>query len=271
MKQSTRHVIARGFFALSFAAAFTPALEARAQACGRTASSSQFDSFYAPLWGCQQARVDDMWSRFDFDEGDWDGAMGFNDPCNDARPLKRTFNALQLLAYGVTTSPTCSTSNANVGHWAYCFSGNNIDELDGSCATDARATTVVGTIIDNYTELKAPFFYDETVVQRAATIFHEARHAHGWCSHTGGCLDGSGSCDPNWNNGCVGFGSGDGPGANAYSVRFLSWFATTARASWINATIRANAVAEGNYFLARRFETDPCFRLDSSGFSFKTC
>jgi hypothetical protein len=271
MKSSIRHIVTAGCSALAMAATLMAASDARAQACGRTASSSQFDSFYAPLWGCQQVFINDMWSRFSFHTGDWDGGMGYEDPCNDALPLKRTFNALQLLGYGVTASPTCSTSDSNVGLWAYCWSGNAIDELDGRCSTDARATTQFGAIIDNWTQLKVPFFYDSTVVQRAGTIFHEARHAQGWCSHTSSCLDGGSSCDPNWGSGCVGTGSGSGAGANAYTVLFMNWFATTGRAGWINATIRADAVAEGNRYLSRRFGTDPCFRMDSNGYTFQTC
>ncbi|HMJ11022.1 MAG TPA: hypothetical protein VK524_06420, partial [Polyangiaceae bacterium] len=191
--------------------------------------------------------------------------------CNNNLPLKRTFNALQLLAYGVTSAPTCSTSNANVGFWAYCWSGNEIDELDATCSEASRAHTQFGAVIDNYTDLRLPFFYDETVVQRAATIFHEARHAHGWCSHDNSCLDGNDSCDPNWGSGCVGFGSGSGAGANAYTVLYLSWFATSARSNWITTTHRQNAVAEGNYYLSRRFGSDPCFRMNSAGFTFATC
>jgi hypothetical protein len=239
--------------------------------CGKTAPSTQFDSFYAPLWGCQQARVDDMWSRFSFDAGDWDQGFGYEDPCNDTLPLKRTFNALQVLAYGVTSAPTCSTSNSNVGLWAYCYAGNSIDELDGVCGDSPRAYTQAAPVVDNYTNLYMAFFYGETVIQRAGTIFHEARHAQGWCQHDGSCLDGGDSCDPNWANGCVGIGSSSGVGANAYTVLYMSWFAATARSNWINSTIRADAVAEGNRYLARRFGQDPCFRLNSAGYSYSTC
>lgn len=265
------YLLPTALFAFALNLAATDA-QAAAGACGvATAPTTQFDSFYGGLWGCQQSRVDDMWSRFTFHKDDWDGGMGYEDPCNNALPLKRTFNALQLLAYGVTASPTCTTTSDNVGNWAYCYSGNAIDELDGTCADDSRAYTAFGAIIDNYTELKEPFFYNETVVQRAGTIFHEARHAQGWCSHTSSCKDGGDSCDPNWGSGCVGVGSSSGKGANAYTVLYMNWFATTARASWITSSIRQNAVDEGNRYLDRRFGTDPCFRMNSSGFTFKTC
>lgn len=242
-----------------------------ATSCSRNASSAQFDSFYAPLWGCQQVFINDMWSRFHFDHDDWDQGFGFEDACNDTLPLKRTFNALQLLAYGVTATPTCSTSSSNVGLWGYCWAGSNIDELDGRCGDSPRAKTAIGPVIDNHTELFMPFFFDETVVQRAGTIFHEARHANGWCVHTNSCADGTGSCDPNFWSGCVGVGSSSGVGANGYTVLYMNWFATTARAGWINAAIRADAVAEGNHYLTSRFGTDPCFRMNSGGGTFNVC
>ena len=240
--------------------------------CGRVASASQFDSFYAPLWGCAQTNINDMWSRFAFDAADWGGDMGYSNVCDDSTPLKRTFNAMQLLAYGMTNAPTCSTSSSNVGMWAYCWAGDNIDEIYPTCETGGtRAKTQFGTFVDNYTKLYQPFFYDETVVHRAGTLFHEARHANGWCSHTSTCADGGDSCDPNFSSGCVGTGSGSGPGANGYTVLYMNWFATTARSNWINTAIRANAVSEGNYYLTRRFGTDPCFRMNSAGYTFKTC
>lgn len=260
-------VVALGVFA-GLASAVTAA---QADSCSSDAPTNQFDSFYDPLWGCQQVFINDMWSRFDFDHDDWDQGFGYDDPCNDATPLQRTFNGLQVLAYAGTNTPTCSTSSSNVTLWAYCWAGNSIDELDGRCGTSARATTQFGVIVDNWTQLYIPFFFQETVTQRAGTIFHEARHAQGWCSHTNSCLDGSGSCDPNWDNGCVGTGSGSGKGSNAYTVLWANWFATTAQPAWINSTIRADAVAEGNRYLSRRFGTDPCFRLNSAGFTFATC
>lgn len=249
--------------------------QSEAATCSGWNETTMFDSFYGALWGCQQSRINDMWSRFAFHHDDWDQGFGYDDPCNDTLPLKRTFNALQLLAYGVTASPTCSTSSNNVGMWAYCWSGNSIDELDGRCgsstSTSPRAFTMVGPIVDNYTELYMPFFYDETVVQRAGTIFHEARHAQGWCAHNSECADGNSSCDPSWGGGCVGFGSSSGIGANAYTVLYMNWFATSARSGWINSSIRADAVAEGNRYLSRRFRLDPCFRLDSAGYPYTTC
>ncbi len=138
------------------------------------------------------------------------------------------------------------------------------------CGDNAVAITAFGGL-DDYTELYIPYFYDQAAPVRASTIFHEARHANGWCSHTDNCLDGEDACDPNLYNGCVGWGSGSGMGANGYEVVYLNWFATTARSTWINSSIRANAVAEASRILSRRFETDPCIRMNSAGYTYSTC
>jgi hypothetical protein len=47
-------------------------------------------------------------------------------------------------------------------------------------------------------------------------------------------------------------------------------------AKWRFATVQprrrhAEDARPGNRYLSRRFGTDPCFRLDSNGFSIKTC
>jgi len=241
-----------------------------AATCTFPVNQDKFDADYSAKWTCDQANVNEMVADFEMDEGNWDDGFGWADACNNDLPLKRTFNALQVLRFAVTATPNCSDTLENVGIWSYCYAKNAIDELDAECGDgSARAMTHHG--IDDYTELYLPFFYDESVVQRAGTIFHEARHAGGWCSHTDGCIDGNGSCDPSWSDGCVGFGSGSGRGANAYTVLFAHWFATTAREDWTNPTIRESAVAEGNRYLTNRFETDPCFRLDASGDFFAVC
>ncbi|HEX6767001.1 MAG TPA: hypothetical protein VF103_16005, partial [Polyangiaceae bacterium] len=88
MKRLECTTMAKGFSVLAALAVFAASGAAQAQACGQTASTAQFDSFYAPLWGCQQTRVNDMWSRFSFDAGDWDQGMGYEAACDDRLPLK---------------------------------------------------------------------------------------------------------------------------------------------------------------------------------------
>lgn len=247
-----------------------------------------YDAYYSGLWkeldvatatwSCGQKYIEDMWDRFDFDKEDWDNGFGYSNPCDLDLPLGRTFNALMLLAYGVQGGGTCTPDgNPNFAVGRYCWAGNELDELDGRCGSGSASsgtrahTEFFPVIADEYTELYWPFFYGESVVERAATIVHEARHAHGLCQHEGNCPRGGSSCDPSYEDGCVGFGSGSGKGCNAYQVLYLSWFAYSARDGWITQAIRDHAVFEANTILARAFEKDPCFRLASDGTSYMTC
>jgi hypothetical protein len=254
------------------AMAFT-SRESLAATCTYVTTGDQFDNFYMSGWGCNQAAINDMWSRFAFHKDDWDEGFGYEAPCDNARPLARTFNALQLLAYSHTNAPTCTTTGSNVLDWAYCWAGDNLDELDGRCGSGnlvdgGRAYTQGGPVIDNYTELYWKFFYGETVVQRAGTIFHEARHMDA-CLHNGngGCPSGGDSCDREYNGGCLGWWSGKG--ANAYTVLYSWWFASTA--VWVAPGAKANAVSEANNYLAKKFNTNPCFRINSAGASYSVC
>lgn len=254
------------------------AANARGDSCTYDVGEERLDPFYSSKWVCESPVVNGMVADFHMDEGDWDNGFGWADACNDNLPLKRAFNALQVLRYAVSATPNCSDTLENVGFWSYCYAKNAIDELDADCEWGSRATTHRG--LDFRTALHMPFFADESVVQRAGTIFHEARHSGGWCSHTSGCASGADACDPNWSSGCVGTGSGSGKGANAYTVLFMHWFATTARPEWTSPTIRDSAVIEGNDYLSNRFDSDPCFRMSvgdylnenaGAGVIYKTC
>jgi hypothetical protein len=227
------------------------------------------DSFYGALWGCQQSRINDMWSRFHMTKVQWPtGFWGYDDPCNDSKPLKRTFNALQLLAYGVTNNPTCDTSVTNMGKWAYCWAGGSINQLTSSCSSASRAYS---TWPQGSTELRVPFFRDETVAQRAGTIVHEARHTSGYCVHDSLPCAGI-ECEPAFTtNGCVGLGASSGYGAYGYQAIYLTWFASSAQASWINASIREDAVAEANRIFEKNFTQGTCWRLASNGVMYDTC
>lgn len=240
---------------------------ATADTCYYYETPDQGDDFIMSGWGCGQIYINDMWSRFTFHTDDWDDGFGYDDACNNALPLARTFNALQLLGYSHTSTPNCGTSG-NFLDWVYCWAGNAFEELEARCGNGTeRAYTSFGGF-SSYTHLYLPFFYEEDVVQRAGTLVHEARHAEGWCSHECSCPRG-GSCDPNFGAGCTGWFSSDGMGTNAYQVIFLNWYATTA--TWATDALKASAVIEANYILDQGFCTDPCFRLDSSGYPYQVC
>jgi hypothetical protein len=233
--------------------------------------ADQGDAFYMYGWGCNQTFINDLWSRFDFQTSDWDDGFGYDAPCNNDLPLARTFNALMLMGYSYTNAPVCSTSDPNVLVWGLCWAGNQIDELNGRCGSwpnGDRAYTQYGWFVDAYTDLYFPFFYGEDVVQRAGTIFHEARHAS-WCSHSANndeCARGK-SCETSFYDGCGAFG--DGMGANGYQVRFLEWFAVTA--TWTTPFLTLSSIVEANNILGNAFKQDPCFRLASDGYEYSSC
>lgn len=231
-----------------------------------------FDSAYMGVWNCNQVFINDAWSRFHLGrDSNW-FEYGYTSPCNTTLPLARTFNALNVLYYAGTANPTCNLSDPNVLVWAACWAGDSFHYLMPVCPKSANATTFFGTFeLNPRTELHKPFFYFRDVHLRASTLFHEARHADGWCSHTSRCRAGTNACDPNWLNGCVGFSSSSGLGSFGFGVVYNSWFANSARANYTNATLRQRSVDEGNSRLAANFEQDPCFRLDGNGVPFWTC
>lgn len=218
-------------------------------------------------WNCAQNLINDFWSRFDFHTGDWDDGFGYEAACDNARPLARTFNAIYALGYSRTNAPNCNYSGSNPLDWAMCWSGNQIDELDGRCGSGTsgpfgtQATTWWGPIIDNKTELYWPFFYGTTPVERAGTIFHEARHASN-CGHNY-----QSTKDVSWESGCA--WPYTGQGAWPRSISFLWWYNATA--TMANASLRDRARDRANSMLASVFQNDPCFRIRSDGSAYAVC
>lgn len=234
------------------------------------------DWFYSTQVGmCNQVLIDDVWRRFHMNEADWQ-AFGYLSPCDTRLPLARTVNALGLLNYAGTDTPDCNFENSNVLLWASCWSSNAITYLRPVC--DPSPSSFVASTTwwpeldaDSRTDLHKLFWYGTHVPWRASVVFHEARHADGWCVHTDSCRAGPGACDPEFKAGCVGFLASGGSGAYGYSVIYDAWFAGAAQPRVTNATLKALAVADANTRLAINFEKDPCFLLDSNGLSFHTC
>jgi hypothetical protein len=200
---------------------------------------------------CQQKYIDQFWEHFDFDKDDWDDGFGYDAACNVNQPLARTFNALYLLAYSAEDyARSTSDFSGNALRWGYPYSATRIDELDGRCGSGdktsgPRATTYRGPFTNDRTVLKWPFFYGEVVVQRAATILHEARHAGGKSHNGGSDCPREASCDTSWGY----------EGANMYQVLYLWWFrvdgtrTTTAMKNW--------AKTEAQNIIDRGFNTNP--------------
>jgi len=245
---------------------------AHAATCSIPSTPDQGDAFAmwdASGWMCSQTFINYWWDAYDFDSDDWDGGFGYENPCDNARPLARTFNGLYSLGYSSTGSPSCSTSQSNITLWAQCWSASQIDELDGRCGSGTTNTgdaALTHRGVDDWTELYWPFFYGMTISVRGASIFHEARHAWG-CGHNGGssCLRG-GSCDFSYGSGCT---EGTMQGSNTYEVNYIAWYLNTA---WRTTQgLKDAALARANDVLARGYVFDPCFRLSSNGTAVSVC
>lgn len=242
------------------------AASAATPVCG-ISSADQGDSLISASWTCDAANLAEMWNDFSMN-GSWDASVGADDPCDDDLPLKRMYNALQLLQFGVTDSPTCDTTEDNMATWAYCWAADQHKSMRVDCATTSIyvAYTSWFTGITYYSG-----FFNQNVIERASIVFHEARHAEG-CTHPRtGCPIGR-DCERGWDDGCHNiFGGGTGPGAYTYQVAFLYWFLYSARSGWINSALRAGATNYANWILESHFENDPCFRVASDGSLYSTC
>jgi hypothetical protein len=229
---------------------------------------NHLDDFYLRALGCDQAFVDDAWSRFHMAEADGDRAwswFGSQDMCNMNLPFGRTINALHLMELASTQTPHCDSGQIQVLDWAYCYAGSEIGYLKPVCDVQGHfsAKTFTG-FQPNRTELYTAFFYEEDVWSRAAAIFHEARHAEATCGHTDNCKAGPASCDANWESGCA----GSGTGAYAFTVLWLSRFATNAQPHLINEEIRKKVIATAVSFLDMNFAQHPCFTISITDGSF---
>lgn len=214
------------------------------------------DSFYKS-YICNQSMVNQFWDHFSFDKDDWDNGFGYEDPCNINKPLARTFNALYLLAYSAEDyAKNTGDFSGNALRWGYPYSASKIDELDGRCGsgdknTGPRATSYWGgwIFVDDRTELKWPFFYNENVAERAGTIVHEARHADGKGHNAGSDCPRGASCDSEWTY----------YGGNTYQVLFLWWFYVDGTRT--TTAMKDFAKIEAQSIIDRGFKNTPPYNL----------
>ena len=239
---------------------------------------TSFDSFYG-TWDPNpqsQTELRSMhYNNFSFVAADWRDNMvrkhsGWDAPTDVGLPYARTMNALHVLAYGVSnTSPnTRNLKDPNYAMWAYRDAYQRLDNLRANCDYDAFARADWGWKWYGYRwkkiTVKRLFYYTANVVERAAIMVHEARHIRGMCEHQGTCQAGA-SCDPSFENGCVGKYSGSGMGANGRMVVWYAWFLHTARPGMINDVIRKQTVASANDIINNRFGKHPGVEMHSNG------
>lgn len=229
-------------------------LTARADTCFYQPGNNNTtgDTFYG-AFTCNQTYIDQFWNHFDFDKGDWDDGFGYEAACDINRPLARTFNALYLLAYSAEDyAKNTHDFSGNALRWAYPYAATHIDELDGRCGSGKkdkgdRALTWWEFGSDNRTELYWPFFYGESVVQRAGTILHESRHAAGKPHDTTPFCPRQAGCDSSWSY----------KGANMYQVLYLWWFRVDGTRT--TQAMRDLARTEAQNIINSGFTTNPGF------------
>lgn len=199
------------------------------------------DNLYGPRI-CSQPFIDWAWQVFDFDRGDWDQGFGYDDVCNNRLPLSRALSGIWCLTYSSPNFPR-ESYDSNILEWGCRFARNNIDELDARCGSGGSfARTQWGPIVDNWTQLFLPFFYDQGVSRRAGTLLHEARHADGKGHDRG-------NNDSSW----------EYNGAWRWHVAWLAWFAAEGRHT--SAAMRTQARQRANNILNSNFDTHPGFNV----------
>ena len=194
--------------------------------------------------------IDWAWDAFDFDKGDWDEGFGYNAVCNNTQPLCRALSGVWCLTYSSPHFPR-ESYNSNILEWGCRFARNAIDELDARCGistctpgacSGTIARTQWGPIIDNWTRLFLPYFYNQGVSLRAGTLIHEARHA-----------DGKGHNRAN-NDSSWGY-----KGAWRWQVAWLAWFAFEGANT--SAAMRTQATQRANNIINYNFDTHPGFNV----------
>lgn len=233
-------------------AAFSP--WARAAGCPGPATDNQAsgDGLYGHYINCRMTVINGFVNAHDMDQENWT-QMGWEDACNQSLPFARTLNALFALNYS-SPNPTSANGGADVLAWAGAYARNSFDELDGGCTDSQDATALARTFAsgvgDHKTNLYNPFFFFETVAERAGTLLHEATHADGyWHAVSGGCPRG-GSCDST-------FPMPNSP--NTHQVNFLSQYSVRGHgANWM---MKDRARDMGNVILDTGFVTPPTARI----------
>jgi hypothetical protein len=140
---------------------------------------------------CTGAVMNAIAIGFGMHANDWDQGFGYNS-CNENKPFGRTMNAITALL----TAPTNPVSNFNwqimathpMIEWAGKWVMNEVDEMDGRCAHPSAPGYAYADPgddrIDLYVRLnnskcRMGFFHGFDVIERAATLVHEARHMSG--------------------------------------------------------------------------------------------
>ncbi len=198
------------------------------------------DNLYGPRI-CNQPFISWAWDAFDFDKDDWDDGFGYEEVCNNRRPLSRTMSGIWCLTYSAENYQN-ESYDSNILQWGCRFARNAIDELDGRCGDgSAIAWSTWGPFVNDRTELYLGYFA-QGVSLRAGTLVHEARHADGR-GHDAGNNDSSWGYNGAWR----------------WHVCWLAWFA--AAGTRTSAAMKTAARQRANNIINTRFVQHPGFNV----------
>jgi hypothetical protein len=214
------------------------------------------DAFYEPFI-CNQQIIDYFWATYGFDGNleHWNEGFGFERPCNTDLPLARTFTGLYALSYSAADWQNDGYDKP-ILNWARRYVRENIDDLRAACGdgTAIAHSYTGGVFVDEYVELYRGFWYQETVVERASTLVHEARHQGGKphnakFPHDSYFGAGKNGADSHW----------EYDGAWTYQANYLWWF--YAEGTNTTSAMKDRAKCIGNIILANAFAARPAFRI----------
>lgn len=212
--------------------------------------NSSGDNFYGDFI-CQQQYIDYFWDVYGFNGNKmyWDDGFGWHDVCNTNKPLARTFNACYLLTYSASDYLNDSyDAPQNILQWGRRYIRESFNNLQSFCG-DGEA---VAFFFGGTSKLYLSFWYDYSVVERAAILLHEARHDAKWHNATypsGSVFGESNDADSSW----------DYQGAWTFEAGYLWWFyAAGARTT---SASRERARQAGNIIIDNAFATHPGFNI----------
>lgn len=208
------------------------------------------DNFYGAFI-CQQQYIDYFWEVYGFNGNKryWDDSFGWHDACNTNKPLARTFNACYLLTYSASDYLNDSyDAPQNVLQWGRRYVRESFDDLRSFCGDGGAVASFSG----GTAKLYLSFWYDYSVVERAAILVHEARHeakGHNATFPSGSVFGSSDDADSSW----------DYQGAWTFEAGYLWWFyAAGARTT---SASRERARQAGNVIIDNAFATHPGFNI----------
>jgi hypothetical protein len=215
------------------------------------------DAFYGPLL-CSDQLISFFWTTYGLknlsaSEGGWTHGWGYEDPCNMALPLGRTFAGLYALTYSAPDWQDDAYTKP-ILNFARRYVRENVDDLRGLCGDGTKiAHSEYGPFVDDRVELYRAYWYELSVVERASTLLHEARHMGGKSHNANlppGSVYGTGSkADSNW----------DYQGAWMYEANYLWWFFSAATST--TTAMKNLARQVGNLIIDNAFATRPPFHI----------